>query len=495
MADNIDGLYGMNLSAGTNKLLAAYGNDVVDVVAGTGYHQNLTAGSSAEMVTYVDNLYLVNGTDATRSFDGTNWTSTNYRVRCPIAKYIYNYRTRLYLAYTTINGTDYASRVVYSGLPHNDDARWEIEWGSALEQTADSAVVTDRKANFITANIKAGDPIFILAGNNAGEYTVSSVDSEIQLTLVEDLVNTVASSTYWVGSNWFDVKTDNNDYIRGLGENSDRLLIFKLNSIHRYNDTSLFQIGDYPGTSSHRSIQNVNSYTYYFHGSESTRTGIYVYDGSSVVKVSAAIQPYVDGIAASIFPTIVGWREGDWYRCYVGDIDNAQRNISEDKVILSHNSVTNKWSIDPINKTVKAKATWLESNEQKIFFGDDSAEVFQTPSGYSLDGESLAWALETGVHYPEDSESINRFNRIQIISRDARAVKVQYKLYNQPKTVDDQWSELGEISEDKTELKIPRDHNWASGINIRLSETSIREATQYIEKITLFYEFDTNEML
>jgi hypothetical protein len=492
---NIYGLYGYNKSSGTNKLFAVYGNDIVDVDAGTGYSQNLTPGNNGEFATYVDNCFFVNGVDATRAFNGTSWSSIAYRARCPIARYVIQFRNKLYLAYVTINGTAYPSRVVYSGLPYNNDVRWEYEYGTLLAQTASSSVITDVNANFKTAGIKQGDVVFISTGANAGEYYVSSVDSETQITLTEELDNTVASSTYWISSNWFDVKSDNNDYIRGVGTNSDRLLIFKLNSIYRYNESSLFQIGNYPGTSSHRSIVNIDAYTYYFNGSESTRTGVYIYDGTGIIKVSSAIQPYIDGIASTIYTSAVGWREGEWYRCYVGDITNAQRGISVSKAVISHNSITNKWSVDPINKVPYCAGEYLESDQLKVFFGDDSGEVFQTPSGYSYDGSQIPWAMETGIHYPASSESINKFLKVQIISRDARGVAVRYKLIDEPSDIDDTWTPLGDITADKTEFIIPREHRWASGINIRLEETGIRENTHYIERISVMYQQDTLEML
>jgi hypothetical protein len=230
--------------------------------------------------------------------------------------------------------------------------------------------------------------------------------------------------------------------------------------------------------------------TYYFHGSESSTTGIYRYNGTESIKVSNAIQPYIDGISASIFSSIVSWREGDWYRCYVGDITNLQRNISVTKAVLSYNENGNNWSVDPINKVPKCATTFIESSALNIFFGDDSGEVFQTPSGYNFDGSQIPWVVETGPHYVIGSEVLVKFTRIQIIARDARGVRVRYKLYNNPKDIDDTWQPLGELKNDKTELIVPVSHQRASGINIRFEESGIRENTQYIEKVTMFYLAD-----
>lgn len=486
------GLHGYNRGVSTSNILfGVYGNDIVNVDTGAGYSQNLTPSYNGEFATYLDYAFFVNGIDATRSFNGTAWSQAGMRNHAPIFKYLKPYGVRLYGAYPTINGTAFPSRVWHTDNPQNYDARWGIEWGSSMDQTAGSAVVTADGCYFKKYGIKAGDPLFITSGANAGQYTVYSVDSNNQLTLTENLDATVSNSNYIVGSNYFDVKTENNDYLRGLGTSSNRLLAFKLFSLHRYNGSSLIEVPKAPGTSSHRSIvDDPVGDCYYFHGSEASLTGIYRYDGTQAVSVTKGIQPYIDGISSTIFSSVVAWREGEWIRTYVGDITNAQRGISVTKAVISYNETNNAVSVDPINKTPTCSTTFMESGAKKVFFGDDSAEVFQTPSGYDFDGSQIPWAVETGVHYPIDSEMLLNFTRIQIIARDAKGVRVRYKLYDNPRRIDDQWLPLGELSDDKTELIIPVSHRRASGINIRFEESGIRENTQFIEKITIYYLAD-----
>jgi len=482
-------LHGYNRGVSTSNILfGVYGNDIVNVDSGLGYQQNITPNYNGEFATYLDYAFFANGIDATRSFNGTAWSTLGVRNHAPIFKYLKPYGVRFYGGYPTINGTSFPSRVWFTDNPQNYDARWGIEWGSTMDQTAGSAIVTADSCYFKKYGIKSGDPLFITSGANAGQYTVYSVDSENQLTLTEELVATVSNSTYTVGSNYFDVKTENNDYLRGLGVSSNRLLCFKLFSLSRYNGSSLIEVPKAPGTSSHRSIvDNPVGDCYYFHGSEPSLTGIYRYDGTQSVSVTKGIQPYIDGISATNFASVVGWREGEWIRQYVGDITNAQRGISVSNAVISYNETNNAVSVDPINKVPTCSTTFMESGAKKTFFGDSSAEVFQTPSGYDFDGSPIPWAFETGVHYPVDSEVICKYTRIQVIARDARGVRVTYKLYNNPNGVDDVWQPLGELKDDMTELVVPVSHQRASGINIRFEETGIRENTQYIEKITIYY--------
>jgi hypothetical protein len=492
MAD-ILGLHGYNRSvSAVNKLFAVFGNDIVDVDTGAGYQQNLTPGYNSEFATYLDYCFQANGINATRSFNGTSWSTAGMRNHAPIFKYLKPNGVRLYGAYPTINGTSFPSRVWFTDNPYNYDARWGIEWGSSMDQTAGSAIVTADGTYFKTYGIKSGDPLFITSGANAGQYTVYSVDSNNQLTLTENLVSTVSNSNFYVGSNYFDVKTENNDYLRGLGVNSNRLLCFKLFSLHRYTGSSLVQVPKAPGTSSHRSIiDDPIGDCYYFHGSEKSLTGMYRYDGTQSVNIIKGIQPYIDGIDPSNYASVVGWREGEWIRMYVGTITNSQRGISVSNAVISYNENNNAVSVDPITKTPKCSTSFMESGSNKIFFGDSSGEIFQTPSGYDFDGEPIPWAMETGPHYFIDSEVLCKVTRIQIIARDGRGIGVRYKLYDDGHgNIDDVWHPIGELINDKTELIVPVSHQRASGINIRLEETGTRENTQYIEKITVYYLAD-----
>jgi len=494
---NIYGLHGYNRGVSTSNILfGTFGNDIINVDTGLGYQQNLTPGYNSEFATYLDMAWHVNGINATRSFNGTAWSTLGIRNHAPIFKYLKPYGVRLYGGYPTINGTTFPSRVWFTDNPQNYDARWGIEWGSTMAQTINSAVVTADGTYFKKCGIKSGDPLFITSGVNAGQYTVYSVDSNNQLTLTEELPATASNSSFIVGSNYFDVKTENNDYLRGLGVSSNRLLCFKLFSLHRYNGSSLIEVPKAPGTSSHRSIVDdpVGDW-YYFHGSEASLTGMYRYDGTQAVNVLKGIQPYVDGISASNYASVTGWREGDWIRMYVGDITNSQRDISVLKAVISYNETNNAVSIDPITKVPTCSTSFMESGAKKTFFGDNSGEAFQSPSGWNFDGEPIPWAVETGIHYPLDSEMLLKFTRFQVIARDARGVRVRYKLINNPTGIDDVWHALGELKDDKTELVVPVAHSRASGFNLRFEENGIRENTQFIEKITAYYLADNTTFI
>lgn len=515
----------------THYLFAVYGNDLQNASGATTNYlqkfQNLTPDKKAEFDTLIGITYMTNGFDAIRSFHNKiiwtspstgvgkqgllAWTTLGVRNHAPRAKYIKTFGPRLYLGYISILYNYFPTRVWYCDLPSNDDIRWGIEWGTNLTQTANSKVVTADSTYFLDYGIKAGDKLHILSGANIGEYTVYSVDTNNKITLVETLKRAASNSLYFVGSNYFDVGKDNNDSLQGFGTYADRLMCFKLFSLYKYTGTTLMEIPGAIGTSSSRSIIN-NKYLFYFHGSTGDLSGIYLYDGNISSKISGAIQPYIDGISMYMFNEIVAWREGELVRFYVGDISNTQRNISVTKAVLSLNVNTGAWSVDTLGFAAKCATSFIlpvsnvygsTKGIEYTAIGDSDGNTHTMNTGYKFAteyqaegvdyaGNPIPWAMETGVHYPEGSEMLVKFTRVQIIARDAKGVSVKYKLYDNPKDIDQEWRTLGDIENDKTEFIIPIAHNRASGIDFRLEEISTRENTLSIEKITIFYIIDNS---
>jgi len=95
---NIDGIGSYNRSASAiNVLLAAYGNDIVDVSAGTGYGLNLTAGSLAEFENFLDRVFLQNYVDLPLTFNGTVWTQ-EFVGKTLRGRYLQKNKSKLFLA-------------------------------------------------------------------------------------------------------------------------------------------------------------------------------------------------------------------------------------------------------------------------------------------------------------------------------------------------------------------------------------------------------------
>ena len=519
MSTIIDGLGGLNRPDGTDKLIAAFGPDLVDAENNTGYSQNITSGNRAEFVQYLDNLFFQNYKDKPRNFDGTDW-KFNLSTKLPMAKYWKVYDNRLYYASfkipisdsetwdrdplsSTIDDFDvtFPSRVGFMDLPlSKTKVKSGLFWSGRLKTVADNdnkLFITEPIIDngFIDAGIKVGDPISILSGDSEslGEYTVQSVNANNQLTTLETIPKILTTASGWIGSNWFEVDTDDGDFLTGLGENNNRLLAFKRYSLHRYDGRSRIKVKGVPGTTSHRSIQNVkDKFTIYFHGSLGNKTGFYMYDGVSAKKISNPLEKHIKGISAAFYGSIAAWTEGNLYRAYVGTITNNNHGISVANAVWTFDIETGVQTIDPINKSIKASTQLEQSGQLNTFIGDTDSSVFKTGTEdvYDYDDEPINFDAETRVVYPRGSEAVNTFTRVEVIARNAAGVKVSYKLYNKLNIVDDNWRPLGNIKYDKTEFLIPQPQREASGIQYRFSDSSTKEPDMLIEKISTFYRFE-----
>jgi len=502
---DILGINGIASSAGNNKLLAGYGNDIVNVDTGLGYGLNLTSSNNIEFANFLDSMFMQNfdHTPLTFNPDTNTWSKLHVR-HTPKSKFIFPWNEQMYLGHIKINSTTYASRVWHSNFPGTDNkGNQTIQWGF---QSGTNGSVTKNTNRFRSANsgfktygITVGDTLVIESGANAGQYVVSRISDDQMIEVLGQFTSDQSSITFWVGSNWFDVRTNNSDTIQGFSENSNNLLIFKTDTLYRYNRSALKTMRG-PGTSSNRSIvyfpnRDVNIY---FHGSSKDRTGFYLFSGTQSTNISRAIQPFIDAIDSSNYSLIVGWAEGEVFRAYVGNLTNQNSandayNISDVKVVMSYSIPDNKWSIDPITDVIKAAGTLRESGQLKTFLGNDSAEVFLTPSGYSFDGDPIKFAYETKVIYPRGNEVVNVFSRLKIVARDAGRVSVSYKLWGTPFDVDQIWNGLGDLKRDVTELDIPLRHSRACGIQLRFQEYGTKEPVPTIEKISIYSVPETLE--
>lgn len=524
---NVNGVIGFNPFTDTSRLLAAYGNDIVNLATGLGYSLNLDGTSKVEFEKFLDRVFMQDYTARPKTYrsDTNKWVNDHVG-RTPRSKYIKKYHSRLYLGYCRFVGaqqpldpnTDgdniqFPSRVFYSDLFSGPDLTWGVEWGrnglvypgTNIFYLQTSGTNYPLEQDFISRNIKVGDPLIILDSDTPGAdrelnktHLVTKVDSAYRLHLNTTFtgLSNGALIDYWVGSNWFDVEPDDGDSIAGFGENSDRLLIFKLLSLWFYTGTQLKKVQGALGTSSNRSIINDNrGSTYYFHGSDPKLSGIYRYDGVSSTLISRAIDPFIRGMAASNYSLVTAWQEGAKLRWFLGDLTNTNYSISMTNVVATYNTLTGSWSVDPIADVIKCATSWIVSSTQNTYLGTSDDEVLKMDSGNDFNGTPINARLETKIYYPGGSEVISDFPYVQVIGRNVKGVKVKYKLYNMPKGNDDEYQALGELDNDKTEFILPVAHYAASGIQFLFEEIGTLENDSLIEKITVFYRPDRTRLL
>lgn len=127
LSTDILGLYEFrDAGAGVNNQILAVNGTVCYYLSGstwTSKRTALTASAKAEFTTFLDLVFMVNGNEATLTWDGnpSNSFTTAQAVNAPIGYYIENFRSRVWIA----NNTD---RVYYSSLP---DSALDITWDTA----------------------------------------------------------------------------------------------------------------------------------------------------------------------------------------------------------------------------------------------------------------------------------------------------------------------------------------------------------------------------
>jgi hypothetical protein len=492
------GITRYNNKAGKSELIAVWKNAPMIYNTTTGGWNkagiHLTAGKEASFETFIDCLFITNGTNPMYCYNGTTWEVGNVNPSVK-GKYIKRYNTRLFLGNVTIAGVSYPSRVWYSDLPKADySLRWGIESGTNLVQTAGSSVVTSEGAKFKDNNIKVGSQITITTGDNAGEYTVQKIDSETQLTLTEALTYSASNSSYWVGSNYFDVETDDGDEIKGFGVNSNELIILKNSSTHRYSSTgTLRKSRTTIGTSSPRSIVDLNDYTYFYHPSR----GILRTDGSNIDTISNALGDIIKNVASENVDEVVGWVEDNRYVCfYIGDI-TTDDGESYTNLIAFFDTSNETWSTKTYGINITCATQSLESGIIYNYVGTDDDKVYKINTGTTQDGSSIHFGLETHPIFPAGSSSIVDFSRIRFYIEDGPDMQIMYKLVYRPSTIPNQWytdktwrALKGNAGSPKTEFIFP-EGSRASGVVLKFIESSTQESF-LIEKFEIYYKNVSN---
>lgn len=147
---------------------------------------------------------------------------------------------------------------------------------------------------------------------------------------------------------YFEVDTNDNDMIRGLGVNSNRLLIFKEYSFHTWDGYTRLKIQGAPGTTSQKSVVNIDQWTYYFN-----RDGVFRWNGGVAEFISNEVKPYTDGISAATSYGICAGEKDKRYLLYLGEVTNNQENIEERRILLDFDTTNERWSIHSLNTRPK----------------------------------------------------------------------------------------------------------------------------------------------
>jgi hypothetical protein len=286
--------------------------------------------------------------------------------------------------------------------------------------------------------------------------------------------------------NFFDVATDDGDIGRGLEVNANRLLLFKENSLYRYDTNTLYQVPGCPGTTSQRSIVNMQGHTIYYHSS-----GIWDYDGSSSQLISRKISELIKGVSTKQFNKVCAWARGDHYYCYLGDIYNPNTGFKVDKCLvdydiakqgytwrsIKHNILV--WRNYPDDQTdityddatvsyddADVAYNGVQPSEDRTYFGTDNSEIMRFDTGFNYNGDDIPFTVETKDYYLGYPAYWKLMQKIVVFTNYAgKHITVQAKLD------DNDWITLGRLKGSISELLFPSGSR-CQRIKFRLFESS-----------------------
>lgn len=272
-------------------------------------------------------------------------------------------------------------------------------------------------------------------------------------------------------NNYFDVATDDGDVAKGMEVNSNRLLLFKENSLYRYDTNTLYKVPGCPGTVSQRSVKNIEGWTLYFHS-----TGLWGYNGTESKLLSRRVVDIINGVSTNNWTSTCAWVEGDHYYVYLGDVKNTSVGLQISKCLLDYDIAKNAFTWRSLlheptvfcdfrdsrtgytydNATITYNSTGatysglLESSEAtKAYFGDSSGAVFRFNSGKSYAGTAIPFKHETKDYYFNFPSLYKLFQKVYIFVDSRKGITIQYKLD------DGDWATLGRVSSAQSELVFP----------------------------------------
>lgn len=185
LTGNILGLYEFRDSgAGTNNQIIAVNGTVAYYLSGstwTSKRTGLTTSLKARFTTYLDFVFMVNGTDATAIWDGNpsnNFVTTGNASSAPIGKYIENFRSRVWIA----GNTTYPDRLYYSTLPSSVTTP-VITWDTDVE-TGNWIDISPSDGDNITALKRSKSALLVFKKNHLYRvYSISETEPDPKINV------------------------------------------------------------------------------------------------------------------------------------------------------------------------------------------------------------------------------------------------------------------------------------------------------------------------
>lgn len=185
LSGNLLGLYNFRDSgSGTNnRLIAVNGSSVYYLGAASTWTsiRSVTASLKARFSTFLDYVFMVNGTDATAIWDGSSSTSfltTGNASGAPTGKFIDNYRARMWIA----GNSTYPDRLYYSSVPSAVTTP-VITWDTSVT-TGQWIDISPSDGENITALHRTKNALLVFKNNHIyNVYSINQTDPDAKFNV------------------------------------------------------------------------------------------------------------------------------------------------------------------------------------------------------------------------------------------------------------------------------------------------------------------------
>ena len=188
-----------------------------------------------------------------------------------------------------------------------------------------------------------------------------------------------ASTISWTSGNGsLDVNpNDGENGITALETNGTILMVFKQNSLYRWDGFSTFANKVINvGTSSQESVALHDSGWVYFFGIGKGGVGAYRTTGGYPQKISLNINKWFEAISASNYANVAGFCDDDHFSLYVGSV--TVNNETYSNAIFVYTISTQSWHIEDRGFAYNVFATYRDSTDALTIVGGDTSGRIQT---------------------------------------------------------------------------------------------------------------------
>ena len=253
----------------------------------------------------------------------------------------------------------------------------------------------------------------------------------------------------WSSDDIEEVRTDDGDELIGGANISNRLVLFKNNSMHEWNESTVTQVSEI-GTPSHRSIVNTGSYVFFFSRSKNLK-GFYAFAGGQPRLISNKIQEWCDGIADTTLANIVGFRHGENIIWSVGTITIGAKTFTNSALV--YNMANNVWTHFQYNDTFTAYAPYIIFSTERPYVGTSDGEVHQMAitgdTVYSDNSIAIPALFRTTQLDFDASEDRKRISKSKFFAQSAQGLQMSIRGDGE------KWQPLGQLTKTVNEFSGP----------------------------------------